>query len=300
VLDDDGLKWDWLTQRLAGMVNDGSVIIFVGKKAAVDELAGNLRTHALIECGTLHGDMPQWERDKVIHDMKTGKLKTLVCTDVAARGLDIKQVRNVVNFDTARDIDSHVHRCGRTGRAGEKGTAYTLVTKAEDRFAADLVRNMEESGQPVPPELVDVAMKNSRFRKARTAFGGRDGLRGGSAHRGRGRGRGGIGLSASGGLGGAGRGGRGVGDYNGGGRGFNANLTPVGMTSRSEWKPHSSHITAPVSTFRPSNTIPGAVPISRGGSILSSFQRASSAQGKSTSFVNQSTSNYSSRSPKSN
>ena len=69
----------------------------------------------------LHGDLQQYERDKVIRDFKSSKVKILVATDVAARGLDIKSVKTVVNYDIAHDIDSHTHRVGRTGRAGEKG-----------------------------------------------------------------------------------------------------------------------------------------------------------------------------------
>ena len=68
-------------------------------------------------------------------------LTTVVATDVASRGLDIKWIKTVINFDCARDIDSHVHRIGRTGRAGDKlGVAYTLITRKEYRFAPSLVQ----------------------------------------------------------------------------------------------------------------------------------------------------------------
>ena len=73
---------------------------------------------------------------QVLSDYKSGKHHVLVATDVAARGLDIKSIKTVVNVDAARDIDTHVHRVGRTGRAGDKdGVAYTLVTSQEARFA---------------------------------------------------------------------------------------------------------------------------------------------------------------------
>jgi ATP-dependent RNA helicase DDX42 len=144
----------------------------------------------------------QNDREKVLRDYKHNKFPVLVATDVAARGLDIKNIRTVINFDIARDIDSHVHRIGRTGRAGEKGTAHTLITTKEDKFASDLVRNLESSGTPVPRELMQVAMNNPRFRKSRDGHGGRGG-------RGRGRGRGhGRGLGSFRG-GGSGRGGGG-------------------------------------------------------------------------------------------
>jgi superfamily II DNA/RNA helicase len=73
--------------------------------------------------------------------------------------LDIPHIRTVVNFDIARDIDTHTHRIGRTGRAGEKGSAYTLVTEKDFEFAGHLVRNLEGAGQPVPQDLLDLAMK---------------------------------------------------------------------------------------------------------------------------------------------
>ncbi len=95
-----------------------------------------------------------------------------MATDVAARGLDIPHIRNVINFDVARDIDTHTHRIGRTGRAGVKGTAHTLVTEKDKEFAGHIVRNLEAANQDVPKELMDLAMqsawfKNSRFKRGR-------------------------------------------------------------------------------------------------------------------------------------
>lgn len=72
----------------------------------------------------------------------------------------------MVNYDVAKDIDTHVHRIGRTGRAGEKGTAFTLVTRKDINFAGDLVRNLEVAGQHVPGSLLELAMQvryNSSF-----------------------------------------------------------------------------------------------------------------------------------------
>nr|XP_054767140.1 ATP-dependent RNA helicase DDX42-like [Lytechinus pictus] len=83
------------------------------------------------------------------------------------RGLDIPSIKNVVNYDVARDIDTHTHRIGRTGRAGEKGTAYTLILKKENQFAGDLVRNLEGADQAVPKSLLDLAMQNPYFKKSR-------------------------------------------------------------------------------------------------------------------------------------
>ncbi|KAI8092934.1 P-loop containing nucleoside triphosphate hydrolase protein [Halteromyces radiatus] len=182
VLEDELLKWDWLMQYLPSLCIDGSVIIFVSRKGAVDLLANNIK-EAGYSVGALHGDLMQVEREKVLRDFKSNKLTVLVATDVAARGLDIKAVKTVINYDIARDIDSHTHRVGRTGRAGEKGKAITLITKKEDRFAGELVNHLEGSNQLIPKALMDLALSNPKFRHRHSYRGGY----------GRGRGRGGRG-----------------------------------------------------------------------------------------------------------
>ncbi|XP_054462774.1 ATP-dependent RNA helicase DDX42 [Anoplopoma fimbria] len=159
-------KWSWLTRRLVEFTSSGSVLIFVTKKSNCEELATNL-TQEGYSLGLLHGDMDQSERNKVISDFKKKNLPVLVATDVAARGLDIPSIRTVVNYDVARDIDTHTHRIGRTGRAGEKGVAYTLLTNKDTTFAGDLVRNLEGANQAVSKELMDLAMQNPWFRKSR-------------------------------------------------------------------------------------------------------------------------------------
>lgn len=86
----------------------------------------------------------------VLHDYKAGKHHVLVATDVAARGLDIKSIKSVVNYDAAKEVDTHVHRIGRTGRAGDKeGVAYTLITPYETRFAGVTVALHAQSLQLV-------------------------------------------------------------------------------------------------------------------------------------------------------
>lgn len=95
--------------------------------------------HASCRAVAIHGDMDQHSRMATLADFKAGKQHVLVATDVAARGLDIKSIKSVVNYDAGKDIDTHVHRIGRTGRAGDKeGVAYTLVTPRETRFAGGL------------------------------------------------------------------------------------------------------------------------------------------------------------------
>ena len=78
---------------------------------------------------------------------------------ITARGLDIPHIRTVINYDIARDIDTHTHRVGRTGRAGTKGHAYTLISSKDKEFAGHLVRNLEGANQFVPQALLDLAMQ---------------------------------------------------------------------------------------------------------------------------------------------
>eukprot|EP01133_Synstelium_polycarpum_P019804 gene19804-23719_t len=183
VLQSDREKWDWLVQRLPNLLLQGNVLIFVSTKNATNELAANL----------LKFGFP-------IGRFKDGSVPVLVATDVAARGLDINLIKNVVNFDPSRDIDSHTHRIGRTGRAGTTGVAHTLVTPKDINFSADLVKHLEEANQLVPPELVAIAMNNNQFRRDRGSndSGRGRGGRGGRGRGGRGGGRGaGVGYRDS-------------------------------------------------------------------------------------------------------
>jgi len=176
-----GFKWQWLIKSLVQFMSEGSVLVFVTKKQNCEELAHNLKVKAEIDCRCLHGDIFQHERNEIISAFKKQEFPILVATDVAARGLDIPHIRNVVNFDVARDIDTHTHRVGRTGRAGVAGTAHTLVTVNDKEFAGHLVRNLESAGQTVPKELYDLAMQSSWFKNSRFKTG-------------RGKGAGGAGL----------------------------------------------------------------------------------------------------------
>jgi len=176
-----GQKWQWLTKNLVQFMSEGSVLVFVTKKQNCEELAHNLKVKAEIDCRCLHGDVFQNERNEIITAFKKQEFPVLVATDVAARGLDIPHIRNVINFDVARDIDTHTHRVGRTGRAGVAGTAYTMVTVNDKEFAGHLVRNLESAGQSVPKELYELAMqsnwfKNSRFKTGRGKGAGGAGL----------------------------------------------------------------------------------------------------------------------------
>ncbi|CAB1353099.1 unnamed protein product [Coregonus sp. 'balchen'] len=106
----------------------------------------------------------QYDRDSVINDFKNGACRLMVATSVAARGLDIKQLILVVNYNCPNHYEDYVHRAGRTGRAGNKGFAYTFITDEQARYAGDIIKALELSGSPVPNELEQLwlSFKNQR------------------------------------------------------------------------------------------------------------------------------------------
>ena len=129
-------------------------IIFCNTKRACDQLAWTMREHGW-PAVAMHGDMQQSERENVLRDFRSGRRPIFVCTDVAARGLDVKDIRAVVNFDFPKHFEDYVHRIGRTARGMDaEGDAYSFFVPSEDKgIARDLVKLLYESKQPVPPEL---------------------------------------------------------------------------------------------------------------------------------------------------
>eukprot|EP00747_Dinoflagellata_sp_TGD_P189723 gnl/TRDRNA2_/TRDRNA2_50416_c0_seq1.p1 gnl/TRDRNA2_/TRDRNA2_50416_c0~~gnl/TRDRNA2_/TRDRNA2_50416_c0_seq1.p1 ORF type:complete len:504 (-),score=108.07 gnl/TRDRNA2_/TRDRNA2_50416_c0_seq1:6-1475(-) len=133
----------------------GSGLIFTKTKRGAAGLHSTLaRAGAPIVC--LHGDMEQRERDHALWAFKQGKAKVLVATDVAQRGLDIRAVQLVVNYDPAANMEDYVHRIGRTGRAGDTGDAYTFLYENERGPAQNIMTVMKKSGQAIPPELREI------------------------------------------------------------------------------------------------------------------------------------------------
>jgi superfamily II DNA/RNA helicase len=119
--------------------NVSTAIIFCNRKTTVRELNQSLQRHGLLS-GEIHGDIDQAARQKQLEAFKGGAINLLVASDVAARGLDIKGVSHVFNFDAPWHPDDYVHRIGRTGRAGAKGKAFTFVTKADE----ESIENIEK------------------------------------------------------------------------------------------------------------------------------------------------------------
>lgn len=143
-------KLDVLT-RLLDIQNPELAIVFGRTKRRVDELMSALQTRGYIADG-LHGDMNQRQRDAVMRKFREGGVEVLVATDVAARGLDVSGVTHVYNFDIPQDIDSYVHRIGRTGRAGMSGSASTFVTPREVEHLRQIERATKRriEKRPVP------------------------------------------------------------------------------------------------------------------------------------------------------
>ena len=111
----------------------------------------------------MHGDMSQVQRMKTLAKFKNGSLKFLVATDVAARGIDVDGVTHVFNYELPQDIESYVHRIGRTGRAGREGTAYSIITPKEFGFLKQIKNvtksNIERKQVPTVQEIYNAKLK---------------------------------------------------------------------------------------------------------------------------------------------
>jgi ATP-dependent RNA helicase DeaD len=134
------------------------MMIFSNTKRMVDLLTQRLNKIRFNAIG-LHGDMPQNKRGRIIDSFKDGSEKILICTDVAARGIDVDGVTIVVNYDLPIDVESYVHRIGRTGRMGRKGTAWSFVTGEDkgqlQKISATWNLSIPESEPPALPKGVD-------------------------------------------------------------------------------------------------------------------------------------------------
>jgi superfamily II DNA/RNA helicase len=146
-VDNQGEKLDHLVAQLQDG-ECGPTIVFVRTKRGADRLVKRLRGRR-IEAVAMHGDKSQSQRERALARFENGKVDALVATDVAARGIDVEGITHVINYDTPEDRDSYVHRIGRTGRAGRRGTgvSFVLADQAADvrRMAGDLglVREFE-------------------------------------------------------------------------------------------------------------------------------------------------------------
>ncbi|KAK8083304.1 pre-mRNA-processing ATP-dependent RNA helicase PRP5 [Apiospora saccharicola] len=135
--------------------DDARSLIFVERQEKADKLLKELMQKGY-PCMSIHGGKDQVDRDSTISDFKNGVIPILIATSVAARGLDVKQLKLVVNYDAPNHLEDYVHRAGRTGRAGNKGTAVTFVTEDQENCAGPIARALDQSGQPVPEQILDM------------------------------------------------------------------------------------------------------------------------------------------------
>jgi ATP-dependent RNA helicase DDX5/DBP2 len=193
-------KRDRLVKHMEQVMEDrnNKVLIFTGTKRVADDITRFLRQDGWPAL-SIHGDKQQNERDWVLNEFKTGKSPIMVATDVASRGIDVRDITHVINYDYPNNSEDYVHRIGRTGRAGRLGTAITLFTTENAKQARDLLSILQEAKQNIDPRLAEMGRYS------------------GGGGGGRGYGRGGY------------RGGRGGG---GGGSSTASNAAPLG---RSRW-----------------------------------------------------------------
>jgi len=147
-------KLDALTRILEAEPFD-AMIIFARTKQATEELAGKLQARGLA-AAAINGDIAQPQRERVIQQLKDGKLDILVATDVAARGLDVERISHVFNYDIPYDTESYVHRIGRTGRAGRSGEAILFVSPRERGMLGAIERATRQPIEQMQLPSVDV------------------------------------------------------------------------------------------------------------------------------------------------
>ena len=132
----------WALCRILDIEKPQLAMVFCSTKRMVDMLSDKLRAYGY-SADAIHGDLSQASRDKVMQKFKSGKLRILIATDVAARGLDIDDVSHVFNYDIPANPEDYVHRIGRTARAGKSGKAITFVGQQEQH----LVKSIEMFGR---------------------------------------------------------------------------------------------------------------------------------------------------------
>ena len=164
---------------LPTLVPLGRLIIFVASRVECENILHTIRINFQnssenINAESIHGDKHQHDRNAALRQFEKGRVHALVATDVASRGLDVKNVMTVINFDVAKNLDIHTHRIGRAGRMQatsssndneekyQKGVAYTLMTRKNADFANLLLENFTKENKPVENELKDLA-KHSKY-----------------------------------------------------------------------------------------------------------------------------------------
>lgn len=149
--------------RILDLYRFKSCIIFANTKLKVDDIVSTLQKNKYSVDG-LHGDLKQMVRDRVMNSFRSGNINLLVCTDVAARGIDVKGLEAIINFDLPQEDELYVHRIGRTGRAGSDGHSISFATESERRKVSFIERytksQMEELSIPSKEDILLSQMNN--------------------------------------------------------------------------------------------------------------------------------------------
>ncbi|KAH8731206.1 hypothetical protein GQ44DRAFT_605168 [Phaeosphaeriaceae sp. PMI808] len=146
---------------------NSQVLIFTERQETAEDLLSKLFKAKYWATNSIHGAKDQTDRNEAINEFKQGVLSILIATSVAARGLDVPGLQTVYNFDCPTHLEDYVHRCGRTGRAGNTGRAVTLIENpGQERFAVHVVKALKESGTEIPEDLL--IMANTFHEKAKS------------------------------------------------------------------------------------------------------------------------------------
>ncbi|RZJ45286.1 MAG: RNA helicase, partial [Brevundimonas sp.] len=165
-------------RALIGREDVRNGIVFCNRKSEVDIVAKSLKLHGF-DAAPIHGDLDQSLRTKTLADFRSGALKILVASDVAARGLDIPDVSHVFNYDVSHHADDYVHRIGRTGRAGKLGQAFMIVTPSDDKALDKVLKLIKMDPQELVLDGIDFTAIKDQPRRDSGRDGGRGDKRGG-------------------------------------------------------------------------------------------------------------------------
>lgn len=171
----DVVEWKDKKRKLLDYLQEyraSRMIVFCNMKRTCDMLEDYLRENRF-QAAAIHGDKTQAARDTVIQNFKSGRVGILIATDVAARGLDVENVKCVINFDFPKNVEDYVHRIGRTARgSSSEGLAFTMFTSEDAPNARKLADLMRQSNQEVPADLENMAGRGGFSRGARPQFRG--------------------------------------------------------------------------------------------------------------------------------
>ncbi|XP_069764040.1 probable ATP-dependent RNA helicase DDX59 isoform X1 [Narcine bancroftii] len=147
-------------KKLFEILNDGKlfhppVLVFVDCKLGSDLLSNAVQTITSLKSVAIHSDKPQCDRNQILQGLLQGDYEVVVSTGVLGRGLDLVNVRLVVNFDMPSTMDEYVHQVGRAGRLGHRGTAITFVNNSSSRHFLELVKRVKPTGTLLPPQLLN-------------------------------------------------------------------------------------------------------------------------------------------------